>query len=461
MSYSNKILTEVIKLPEFDLLIKNAKMFDEYGSLIEVCLGVISGKISFIGFNCPDFPIYDFEINARGFLLLPSFIDLHAHIFSPGWNKENYSTGTMAAAVGGYGLVCDMASVGAWQTTTKEVFEKKVEEIRKDAWVDVALYAGEIYKDSDLIEIPELMDMGAIGLGEIMLSEPGPIGDDALLLRAMEIVARKNKFIAVHCENKDLVNYAMRTRRPVKDLRRYASTRPPIAEAEAILRVATLSRHRKTRVHVCHVSSKIGLSSLRLTKHINKHITSEVTPHHLLLDVDNHYELGKLGVVTPPLRRKEDRVELWRSLTEGLINVVSTDHASFYVEDKERPADYTDVPPGLPELEFAFSVVSTYAVEHNIATLKDVVDWFTRKPAKILGIFPKRGVISIGAEADVVLVDYGKEVKTDDSWIFSATDYSPYLGWKVKFRVMYNVVRGGVVLEDGIIASKKGEFIKI
>jgi len=448
-------------LPEFDLLIKNAKILDERGLLLEVCLGVKNEKIAFIGFDCPDSFVSNVRINAGGSLLLPSFIDLHVHIFSPGWNKEDYSTGTMAAAVGGYGLVCDMASVGEWQTTTKEVFKKKIEEVEKNAWIDVALYAGEIYKDADLTEIPELMDMGAVGLGEIMMSEPGAIGDDALLLKAMEVVSEKNKLIAVHCENGDIINYMTRVRKPVKDLREYANTRPPIAEAEAILRTAMLSRYKKTRVHVCHVSSKAGSFSLRLAKRLNKHITSEVTPHHLLLDIDNSYELKKLGVVTPPLRTKEDRIELWRSITRRVIDVISTDHASFYVESKENPVDYIDVPPGLPGLEYAFPVVSTYAIEHNIATLKEIIEWFTSKPAIILNTFPKRGAITVGAEANVVLVDYRKEVKIDDSWISSATDYSPYLGWKVKFQVLYNIVRGNVVMENRIMANKAGKFIKI
>ncbi|MEM3924128.1 MAG: dihydroorotase family protein [Zestosphaera sp.] len=259
-------------MPEFDLLIKNAKILDEQGLLLALSLGVKDEKIAFIGFDCPDSFVSNVRINAGGSLLLPSFIDLHVHIFSPGWNKEDYSTGTMAAAVGGYGLVCDMASVGEWQTTTKEVFKKKIEEVEKNAWIDVALYAGEIYKDADLTEIPELMDMGAVGLGEIMMSEPGAIGDDALLLKAMEVVSEKNKLIAVHCENGDIINYMTRVRKPVKDLREYANTRPPIAEAEAILRTAMLSRYKKTRVHVCHVSSKAGSFSLRLAKRLNKHI---------------------------------------------------------------------------------------------------------------------------------------------------------------------------------------------
>lgn len=448
------------KMTEFDLLIKNAKILDELGILKDVCIGIKNGKITSIGINCATSSVNG-VIDAKGYLAIPSFIDLHVHVFSPGWNKENYYTGSRAAAYGGYGLICDMASVGEWQTTTRVVFEKKIEEVNRNAWIDVALFAGEIYKETDLTEIPELLDMGAVGLGEIMLSEPGPIGDDALLLKSMETVARKDKIIALHCENKDIVNYFTKTLRPISELISYSNARPSIAEAEAILKTAILSKFAKARAHICHISSKEGSMSMRIAKRINKLLTAEVTPHHLLLDIESHHSLGKLGVITPPLRTKQDRVELWRALLLGLIDVISTDHAAFFKEDKERPSDYIDVPPGLPGLEYAFSVVSTYATEHRIASLKDIIELYTSKPAKILKLYPSWGSISMGAEANIVLVDYRREVKIDDSWIISASDYSPYLGWRVRFQVMYNIHRGEIVMEDKVLSSKNGRFLGI
>ncbi len=430
----------------YDLVVKNAKVLGSNGELVEVNIGIRDGYIWDISLSKNMLHSYNELVNAEGLLALPSFIDLHVHIFSPGWNKETISSGTKAATLGGYGLICDMASVGEWQTVTLENFRKKQAAVNSEAYIDVCLYAGEIYKEEDLKEIPRILEEGAVGLGEIMLSEPGPIGDDALLVQSMNVVKQKDKIIAIHAENKDIVNYYTKKVSFVSSLEEYASTRPPIAEAEAVLRVAMISRFTNSRTHICHLSSAAGCWAFKKAKKIYPRLTSEVTPHHLILDIENASKLGALATVTPPLRKKEDRIELWKCLKEGLISAISTDHAAFYSSDKLK-SNYLEAPPGLPGLEVAFPIVATYAVKHNLIPLDRIVEFFTTKPAKILRL-KSLGSIEVGKEANIVLVNYKTPAKVSNEWVVSASDYTPYEGYEVYYWPVHHIFRGKLVLEN-------------
>ncbi|OYT50494.1 MAG: hypothetical protein B6U73_03940 [Desulfurococcales archaeon ex4484_204] len=445
-----------------DLVIRNVKVFVNGGTLEAVDIGVKDGLISFLGRSYPG--IYGGEevVNGEGLIALPSFIDMHVHIFSPGWFKETYASGTAAAAVGGYSLVCDMAGVGEWQTTTLKVFREKVGIVNREAVIDVALYAGEIYSFSDLKEVPQLFMEGAVGLGEIMLSEPGPIGDDALLLEALSTASRYGKILAAHCENRDIVNYWTRVVRGGggRGLEALSRARPAIAEAEAILRASTLARHVGARLHVCHVTSELGVKSLGLARTFHKALSSEVAPHHLLLDVDSASGLGLLATVTPPLRARRDREALWSALKEGLIDVISTDHAPYYSSEK-LGGDVWSSPPGLGGLEFAFPVVATYAVEKAGMGFYEVQKLFNEHPARILNLYPRRGSISVGSEANVVLVDHRGRARVDSSWIRSRTDYTPYEGLEVRFRVVKNFLRGVLVADEGEVVGRAGRYVPL
>jgi len=438
-----------------DLLLKNCKVALPEG-LSEVCLGVDGGRIACIGLE-PSMPEADREIDLGGKIVLPGAIDAHVHIFSPGWIRETFETGTKAAAVGGVTTIADMASVGEWQTVNVKVFEEKLERAEKEAVVDFSLYCGEIYKEEDLEEIPKILRMGAVGLGEIMMCEPDPIPDSMVLLRAMKIASREGAFIALHAEDKEIIQKSVELmrRKEVKDVRAFTDSRPALAERKAVLDAAILSSEANCSAHICHLSSEEGVEALRFAKGISS-ITAETTPHHLLLSSDDYKRLGPLIVATPPVREKKDILALWKALSSGLIDSVASDHCAFSRREKEEAENIWSIPPGIPGLETMIPLLWSEGFRKGKITIRRFVEAISLRPAQILGIYPRKGAITIGCDADLMVIDQKVRWKIGKEDIVCVADYTPFDGYEINGKVVMTIVRGKIVAEEGSILVRPG-----
>ena len=435
-----------------DLLIEDCRFYYD-GSLVEGCIGIGGGLIVFLG-RKPTAPTAEHKLNLKGMIVLPGAIDIHVHIFSPGWIKETFETGSMAAAVGGYTLIADMSSVGEWKTTSLKIFREKIKAGESSSIVDFCLYCGEINSIEDLVEIPRLLDEGAVGLGEIMMCEPDPIPDSYTLLKAMEVVSNANAVIAVHAEDRSLIKQAVKP--PSKSYESFSICRPPLAEEKAIVEASILARKAGCKVHICHVSSRQGVRAITLSKKIYKKVSAEVTPHHLLLSTKDYEKLGPLIIATPPVRGKEDCKALWKALSCGLIDVFATDHCAFSKRDKEKAEEPLDVPAGIPGLEVALALLWSEGVRKGLISLERYVEATSQEPSRILGLYPKYGCISIGSVANLTVIDPKVSWKISSEDLYCVSDYTPYEGVEVEGRPVMTIVRGQRVATYGRPACKPG-----
>jgi len=434
-----------------DLLLKNCKVA-LLGGPYDVCLGIDQGKITCIGFE-PSMPKADRTIDLEGKFVVPGAIDAHVHVFSPGWIRETFETGTKAAAVGGVTTIADMSSIGEWQTVKVEIFKKKLERAEKEAVVDFSLYCGEIYKEEDLKEIPEILRMGAAGLGEIM----DPIPNNMVLLKAMKIASRERAFIALHAEDKEIVQKSVELmrRKGRQDFMAFTESRPAIAESKAVLDAAMLSSEANCSVHICHLSSEKGVTALRVAKRMSK-ITAETTPHHLLLSSEDYQRLGPLIVATPPVREKKDLLALWEALSSGIIDSVASDHCAFSRIEKEDARSIWNVPPGIPGLETMELLLWSEGVRKGRISLRRFVEATSLRPAQILGIYPRKGAIAFGCDADLTVIDQKAKWKIGKDDMMCIADYTPFEGKEVDGRVVMTIVRGEVVAEEGHVLVRPG-----
>ena len=439
-----------------DLLLKNCRIVLE-GRAFEGCIGADSGRIACIGLE-PSMPRAERALDLGGKLVIPGPIDVHTHVFSPGWIRETFKTGTAAAAVGGVTTIADMSSVGEWQTATVKTFKEKLESGRGDSLVDFCLYCGEICREEDLEEIPEILEMGAVGLGEIMMCEPDPIPDHGVLLEAMKVAKRGGAILSIHAEDRDLIKRSMKAFKAEggKDYSAFSESRPPMAEKKAILDAAMLASEAGCDLHICHVSTREGVEALRLAKRIHQGTTSEVTPHHLLLTAQDYERLGPLIVATPPVRDKEDAVALWSALSLGLIEAVASDHCAFKTAEKTSATSTWEVPAGMPGLETTVTLMWSEGVQKRRISLGRFVEALSMEPARMLGVYPRKGCLAPGSDADLVVIDQGWEGTIGKGDMRCVADYTPFEGTEVKGRPVITIIRGEIVAEGGSILAKPG-----
>lgn len=446
-----------------DLVLKGGKIVSSTG-IIESDVAVDQGKIVGISKET-NLPKADTVLNVCGLFVLPGIIDAHVHVCDPGFIRESFRTGTAAAAAGGVTTIIDMASSAQLRTSSVVMLKRKREMAEKESFVDFGLYGGEISDEKDLVEIGDLVRAGVVGFGEIMMCGDMPVKNDEILLEAFRLISRAKSVAAVHAEdNSVLTDLKQRmVSKGRKDVMAFADARPKEAEIQAIAKALILSRKANVSLHVCHLSTREGLDSIRGAKARGMHVTTEVCPHHLFLTRDSYTELGPHVVTTPPLRTKYDAHALWSGLYDGNVDLVVSDHCAF--KKKEKDVGLQDVwktPPGVPGLETLALVMLGKGVNEGKISLEKFVKASSENPAKIFGLYPKKGTLQKGSDADMLVVDLHKQHKIKAEDMKCVADYTPYEGWIVNADHVMTLVRGRIVAKDGEIVGKMGygNFVK-
>jgi D-hydantoinase len=446
-----------------DLVLKGGKIATSTG-VVEADVAVDQGKIVDIAKET-NLPKADTVLNVSGLFVLPGIIDAHVHVCDPGFIRESFRTGTAAAAAGGVTTIIDMASSGQLRTSSVVMLNRKKEVAEKESFVDFGLYGGEIADEKDLVEIADLVRAGVVGFGEIMMCGDMPIKNDEILLEAFRLISRAKSVAAVHAEDSSVL-IGMKQRmmsRGRKDAMAFADARPNEAEVQAIAKALILSRKVNARLHVCHLSTREGLDSIRGAKARGMHVTTEVCPHHLFFTRDSYSEMGPHIITTPPLRTKYDAHALWNGLCDGTIDLVVSDHCAF--KKKEKDVGLQDIwktPPGVPGLETLALLMLGKGVNEGKISLEKFVKASSENPAKIFGLYPKKGSLQRGADADMLVIDLHNQHKITAEDMKCVADYTPYDGWVVNAKHVMTLVRGRVVAKDGEVVGKMGygNFVK-
>ena len=429
-----------------DLVIHNGRIVHPDG-IVDASLAIRDGRILAIG-AAASMPDAAETMDATGLHVLPGAIDVHVHFRDPGYtHKEDWDTGTAAAAFGGVTTVFDMPNTVP-AVASAEALAAKHAVAGSRARVDYGLYA---FLGEDTIDkVPELVAGGVIGfklyMGETFGKLPTP--STGAMLEAFEVVAPTGKRISLHAETASIMSRREARLRAAgrSDPLAHIAARPAVVAVEAVSRAAVLAEWTGARIHVLHISSAAELRPLAEAKARGVDITGETCPHYLFLSADDYARCGGVIRINPPVREALNQAPLWAALMDGTIDMIATDHAPHTPEEKTR-ADIFTVDCGFPGVETQMPLMLTELAPRH-ASICDYVRWSAYNPARIWGLAPRKGAVQVGADADLALVDLDREMVLDDAALQSRSKISPWHGRRVKGLPIHTLVRGRFVMRD-------------
>jgi len=435
-----------------DAVLNDAKIFTR-GSIVEAGIAIDKGKIVKIAKDT-NLPPASKKINLKGHILLPGLIDCHVHLRDQQLAyKEDFLTGTAAAAAGGVTLVVDMPNN---KPVTMDSFslKERMKLAEKQVLINVAFNAA---FPKRVEEIAEVVKAGAVGFKVYLSNRIGgiDIDDDKLLIAAFREAAAKGVPVAVHAEDRKILEDRKREMEMagLNDTQAYVKAHPPEAEAQSIQRIIQLVKKSGVQVHFCHISSALGLNAVLMAKKAGLPVTCEVTPHNLLLSSERYRRSGFFSLTDPPLRTREDVSALWSALKRGFIDVIASDHAPHAFEEKNVDSVW-EAKPGVPGLETTLSLLLTQVNEGRLS-LAELVRLTAEEPAKIFRL-SERGFLEEGKWADLVVVDMKREYEIESSDFLSKARYSPFDGMHVKGKAVKTFVNGRLVMDEGEIIAEAG-----
>ncbi|MDO8212627.1 allantoinase AllB [Conexibacter sp. CPCC 206217] len=404
-------------------------------------------------------------IDARGRFVLPGAIDLHSHFEDPGHTeREDFTTGTMAAAAGGFTTVVEHPLTYP-PTTTVELYTQKRAMAERKAVVDFGLWGA--LTSTALGQMEGQWAEGALGFKAFMpVSDPSyPHVDDDELLQGMRTVAALGGIVLIHAENDALLRGNISRLRAAgrTDTLAHYESRPPFVEEEAVHRALFLAAHAGARVQIVHTSSPVSVDLIAAARRGGLAATAEVCPHHLLLDLDDGLALGPYGACAPALRERALVEGMWERVLDGTIDCLVSDHAAYPIAEKELGReDIFEVPLGCQVIQETVPLVLSEAVHERGMALDAFVRFSSTNAARIAGLYPRKGTLLPGSDADVAIWDLDARWSVDAvAQQFSKNPWSPFAGRAVRGRVLRTLVRGETVFADGEIhvAPGHGGFV--
>ena len=457
-------------MEKYDLIIKSDKVFID-DRLIDCNIGIKNGIITTISNE---------ELNGRkvidaeGKMVLPGTIDPHVHIRAPGHNeRETFESGTKDAALGGVTTVIEMPFASP-PPHSPEIVKNRMNVADKEAVVDIAFYgaAGTDYlndvipcSESGIVAFKTFLHEALPGRKEEFVGLTAPNTGDQYEL--MEKIAQTGIMIGFHAEDNDMIN------KNIAKLRREGKTspiyhgrsRPPVVEIVAASKVLLFAEKTGAKVEICHISTPEVVELVNEAKCKGVYAIAETCPHYLFLNENALNKVGVFAKCNPPLRSEEERQGMWEMVNDGSIDIIGSDHAPYTKEEKERGSEDIFTPPaGFPGLSTRLPLLFT-AVKEGKIELDRMVELICENPARVFDLYPKKGIIALGSDADFVIFDPDKkDIISKDKMFTKCRDSAlVYDGWEVYGKSEKTIVRGKVVFDNGKITVSPGygEIIKV
>ena len=393
-------------------------------------------------------------IDATGKYVLPGVIDPHVHFRSPGYEyKEDWASGTAAAACGGVTTVFEMPNSDP-PTSTVDALQIKQQIASRDAYVDYGVYG--LLGQQNLGDLPGLARHGVIGLKCFMGNNPIGHIDDGAMLEGLEIAASLGLRVTVHAENAAIIERKTGRLRASgrRDPLAHLESRPAVCAVDAVERAVAFAEAAGAQVHIAHEGCKDALPIIRAAKHRGVAVTAETCPHYLLLTAEDMHRVGPVLRVNPPVRAAGHAEPLWSGLADGVIDMLATDHAPHAIPEKTAD-DIWDCVSGFGGLETAIPLLLT-EVNRGRITLEQYVTWSSLAPARVWGLYPRKGVLDVGSDADIVIVDLEREATIRADRFQSKSKITPFEGFRTKGQPVCTIVRGRVVMRDGALEGRPG-----
>jgi dihydropyrimidinase len=433
--------------------------------------GIVGGKISVIGSNLPAEGAGK-VIDARGMLVMPGGIDVHTHLdmpFGGTTSADDFESGTVAAAYGGTTTLIDFAIQYKGQTL-RHAFDTWMKKADGKAVIDYSFHC--IITDIAGAQLDEMKAFVREGVPtfKLFMAYPGVFMlDDASIFKAMGVAADCGGMICTHAENGGAIDVIVQ--RALAEGKRapkyHALTRPVTAEAEATSRAIALAEMAGTPVYIVHLSCNEALEKVREARDRGLRVYAETCPQYLYLSLENMdgpgFDAAKY-VFTPPLREKWHQEKLWQGLAKDDLQVVSTDHCPFCMKEQKELGkdDFTKIPNGGPGIEHRVSLVYSGGVHGGKFSANRFVQLVSTAPAKLFGLYPRKGTVAVGSDADLILFDADEEQTISVNTHHMRVDYSMFEGTRVKGVTKTVLSRGRVIVENGKFLGKigAGEFLK-
>ncbi len=439
-------------MKNIDLVIKNARMLLE-GGVATGGVGVLDGKICAIARDV-HLPDADREIDIKGNLLMPGLIDGHAHFHDPAMlDHEDFTTGSRAAAAGGVTTFVDMPLTS--NVIRPADVNEKIEQGEKRSVSDFSLYGGMIDADN-YVMIPELSSMGIEGF-KAFTSDPF-YANAGVITRALSEVSEVGGHLTVHSEDQGVLKEFAEEMHDDWDAPiSHSLSRPDIAESLAISQNIEIAKLTGGHLHIAHITTSQGVERVADARAEGVTVTTEVCPHHLVFTRDDMNRLGPKSKMNPPLRSSHDRGALWSALLRGTIDMTVSDHAPAPLEKKMRGRDdIRDGWAGVDGTQMILRVLLSEGIDRGRLSFDRLLHVACRNPAKIFGLYPKKGVIAIGSDADLVVVDRNVEQEITADMMFSRCGWTLYEGMKMRGAPVMTFVRGIQVFGEERIMVKPG-----
>ena len=455
---------------KFDLVIKSDKVFID-GRLIDCWIGVKDGIISTIS---KEKLTAEKIIDAKGKIVLPGTVDPHVHIRAPGHDeRETFESGTKDAASGGVTTVIEMP-ISTPPPHSPELVQRRMDIASQEVVVDIAFFGAagtDCLEDiipcakSGIVAFKTFLHEAPPGRKEEFIGLTAPNTGDQYEL--MEKVAKTGIMIGFHAENNDMINKNIaRLRSEGKTSPLYhGRSRPPVVEIETVAKILLFAEKIGTKVEICHISTPEVVELVNRAKSKGVYVVAETCPHYLFLNENVLEKVGVFAKCNPPLRSEEERLKMWEFVRDGSIDIIGSDHAPYTKEEKERGSEDIFTPPaGFPGLSTRLPLLFT-AVKEGKIRLDKMVELICENPAKIFGLYPQKGTIAVGSDADFVIFDPDKkDIISKDKMFTKCRDSAlVYDGWEVYGKPEKTIVRGKIVFDNGeiIVSPGYGEIIKV
>lgn len=449
-----------------DLAIVGGKAVTPSG-MLDADIGIQADRIALLA--APgSLPAARRTIDASGQIVMPGAIDIHFHCRAPAHPaRGDFATETRAAAAGGVTTVFEMP-ISKPCCSNPEVFRSRRTLAEANVYVNFALYGapGTLRRE----DVTGMAEEGAIGFKIFMHAAP-PLREDEFyglcipgeteLRDALALVKETGLRTSVHCESNDLLEstIARLTAEGRMDVTAHGASRPALVEVLAMAKLMSIAEDLGTPVHIAHLSCADALKVLRRYQRDGVDVTAETCPHYLLFTIEKMLEVGPYAKINPPLRSQADIDALWEGVLDGSLISVTTDHSPFLVEEKERARhDIWATPSGAPGVEELVQFVMTEALRGRMS-IEKAVDLVSTNGAKLFNLYPYKGALVPGADADIAVYDPRSPVTIDRTKLFTKAKECDrlYDGMTMQGRVTTTIVNGKVVFDQGEIVGERGD----
>jgi allantoinase len=406
----------------------------------------------------------DERIDASGMIVVPGGVDAHTHFKEPDPNMvEGFETGSKGGLAGGVTTAIEMPQATPAASTGAHIRAKR-DLIAKNSHIDVALWGGVIGQPES--DIQDMIDVGIVALKAFMpASSPGfPRANDVVLLDTFRMLADRDDIpFGIHCENDDMLtaNIARLQAAGRKDPLAHAESRPPLVEVEAVHRALFFAELTGARIYICHLAAADGFQLVKEARKRGVRVEAETCPQYLALDHSDLEKHGPFARCAPAFRDRAEVERIWEYIYDGTCDVISSDHCGYTVESKQAGLDdIWKAPLGCSGIQTMYPAVFDEMINKRGQTLQRFAELTSTNPAKVFGLYPQKGAIQVGSDADLVLYDPQRSWEVRGTDMLHRNKWTPFDGKTVGASVMRTILRGKTVFNvgaDGLVTGSPGD----